>query len=40
VATVAVDSAANAAYLAVEILSITEPGLAARLAQYREGWTQ
>ena len=40
VATVSVDSAANAAYLAVEILSITEPGLAARLAQYREGWTQ
>jgi 5-(carboxyamino)imidazole ribonucleotide mutase len=40
VATVAVDSAANAAYLAVEILSIAEPGLAARLAQYRESWKQ
>ncbi|HEX9644311.1 MAG TPA: 5-(carboxyamino)imidazole ribonucleotide mutase [Acidimicrobiia bacterium] len=40
VATVAVDSAANAAYLAVEILSIAEPALAVRLAQYREGWKQ
>ena len=36
VATVAVDSAANAAYLAVSILSVDEPVLAAALAAYRE----
>lgn len=35
VATVAVDSAANAAYLAVAILSVCDPGLAARLDAYR-----
>jgi len=35
VATVAVDSAANAAYLAVAILAVTDPGLAARLETYR-----
>ena len=36
VATVAVDSAANAAYLVVSILSVDEPVLAAALAAYRE----
>jgi 5-(carboxyamino)imidazole ribonucleotide mutase len=35
VATVAVDSAANAAYLAVAILSASDPALAARLDTYR-----
>jgi 5-(carboxyamino)imidazole ribonucleotide mutase len=38
VATVAVDGAANAALLAVEILAVTDPSLASRLAQYRDGW--
>lgn len=37
VATVAIDSAANAAYLAVSILSVSDPELAARLESYREG---
>jgi 5-(carboxyamino)imidazole ribonucleotide mutase len=37
VATVAVDSAANAAYLAVAILAVTDAGLAASLDEYREG---
>ena len=37
VATVAVDSAANAAYLAVAILAATDTGLAAKLDAYREG---
>lgn len=37
VATVAVDSAANAAYLAVAILSLGDAALAARLATYRVG---
>jgi 5-(carboxyamino)imidazole ribonucleotide mutase len=37
VATVAVDSAANAAYLAVAILATQDGELAARLAAYREG---
>lgn len=37
VATVAVDSSANAAYLAASILSTTNEGLAAALAEYREG---
>ena len=37
VATVAVDSAANAAYLAVAILAATDTGLAAKLDSYREG---
>ncbi|HSF84530.1 MAG TPA: 5-(carboxyamino)imidazole ribonucleotide mutase [Acidimicrobiia bacterium] len=36
VATVAVDSAANAAYLAVSILSLSSPGLADALDDYRE----
>ncbi len=35
VATVAVDSAANAAYLAASILSLNDPGIAAHLAGYR-----
>ena len=38
VATVAVDGAANAAVLAVEILAVSDPSLASRLAQYRDGW--
>jgi 5-(carboxyamino)imidazole ribonucleotide mutase len=37
VATVAVDSAANAAYLAVAVLAATDPGLAGKLDAYREG---
>ena len=37
VATVAIDSAANAAYLAASILSLTDPDLAHRLDGYREG---
>lgn len=37
VATVAIDSSANAAYLAVAILSISDQGLAAKLDDYREG---
>jgi len=36
VATVAVDSAANAAYLAAAILSLLDGGVAAHLAAYRE----
>ncbi len=36
VATVAVDSAANAAYLAASILSLNDAGLAAHLHAYRE----
>lgn len=40
VATVAVDSAANGAYLAVAILSLTDPELTARLAAYRESLAQ
>jgi 5-(carboxyamino)imidazole ribonucleotide mutase len=36
VATVAVDGAANAAYLAASILSVTDPGAAGRLTAYRE----
>jgi 5-(carboxyamino)imidazole ribonucleotide mutase len=38
VATVAVDNATNAALLAVEILAVSDPSLAARLAGYRDGW--
>jgi 5-(carboxyamino)imidazole ribonucleotide mutase len=38
VATVAVDNATNAALLAVEILAVSDPSLAARLAEYRDGW--
>ena len=37
VATVAVDGAANAAYLAASILSVTDPDAAGRLTAYREG---
>ncbi len=37
VATVAIDSAANAAYLAASILSVSDPELAAKLESYREG---
>lgn len=39
VATVAVDGAVNAALLAVEMLALSDEGLAARLAEYRAGWT-
>ena len=38
VATVAIDGAANAGLLAVEILSITDDVLAKKLAEYRESW--
>ena len=38
VATVAVDSAANAAYLAAEMLAMTDDQLAAKLAISREGF--
>jgi 5-(carboxyamino)imidazole ribonucleotide mutase len=38
VATVAVDGAANAALLAIEILAVSDPLLAARLAEYRATW--
>jgi len=38
VATVAIDGALNAALLAVEILAVEDPSLAARLADYRDGW--
>ena len=37
VATVAIDSSANAGYLAASILSVNDAALASRLAQYREG---
>jgi 5-(carboxyamino)imidazole ribonucleotide mutase len=40
VATVAVDGSANAALLAVEILAVTDEGLAKRLADYRAAWTK
>jgi len=40
VATVAVDGSANAALLAVQILAVTDEGLAARLADYRAEWTK
>ncbi len=36
VATVAINGAANAAYLAIEILALSDEGLAARLGQWRE----
>jgi 5-(carboxyamino)imidazole ribonucleotide mutase len=39
VATVAIDGAANAALLAVEILAVSDAGLADRLAAYRKQWT-
>jgi len=38
VATVAIDGALNAALLVVEILAVKDPSLAARLADYRDGW--
>jgi 5-(carboxyamino)imidazole ribonucleotide mutase len=38
VATVAVDGAINAALLAIEILAVTDEGLAKRLADYRAEW--
>lgn len=38
VATVAVDGAANAALLAVQILSLGNPQLVAKLEEYRAGW--
>jgi 5-(carboxyamino)imidazole ribonucleotide mutase len=38
VATVAIDGAVNAALLAVEILAVTDEGLAERLADYRAEW--
>ena len=37
VATVAIDSSANAGYLAASILSIADPALTAKLAEYRKG---
>ena len=40
VATVAVDGAANAAILAVEILAVADEGLAKRLADFREEWAK
>ena len=40
VATVAVDGAANAAVLAVEILAVTDDGLAKRLSDYRSEWAK
>jgi 5-(carboxyamino)imidazole ribonucleotide mutase len=39
VATVAIDGAANAGLLAVEILAVSDPELADRLAVYRGRWT-
>ena len=38
VATVAVDGAANAAYLAAAILGVTDPAVAGALDAYRGGW--
>ena len=38
VATVAVDGAANAAYLAASIISTTDPDVTSRLAEYRGSW--
>ena len=37
VATVAIDSAANAAYLAASILSVSDPSVTDHLERYREG---
>jgi 5-(carboxyamino)imidazole ribonucleotide mutase len=39
VATVAIDGAANAAMLAIEMLAITDTSLATKVAAYREGWS-
>ncbi len=38
VATVAIDGAVNAALLAIQILAVTDDGLAERLAEYRDQW--
>jgi 5-(carboxyamino)imidazole ribonucleotide mutase len=38
VATVAIDGAANAAVLAVQILAVTDVRLADRLAEHRDQW--
>jgi 5-(carboxyamino)imidazole ribonucleotide mutase len=38
VATVAIDGAANAALLAIEILAVTDEQLATRLGAYRQQW--
>lgn len=38
VATVAIDGAANAALLVVEMFAITDAALAKKLADYRSGW--
>lgn len=40
VATVAIDGAANAGYLAVSILANQDPGLVEKLAAYRESWNR
>ena len=40
VATVAIDGAANAAMLAVEILAVTDGSLAKKLAAHRQGWSR
>jgi 5-(carboxyamino)imidazole ribonucleotide mutase len=40
VATVAVDGSANAALLAVEILAVTDDGLAKQLGDYRAEWSK
>jgi 5-(carboxyamino)imidazole ribonucleotide mutase len=40
VATVAIDGAANAAMLAVEILAVTDADLAKKLAAHRQGWSR
>jgi 5-(carboxyamino)imidazole ribonucleotide mutase len=40
VASVAIDGAANAALLAVEILAVGDEKLAAKLAAYRQEWAQ
>jgi 5-(carboxyamino)imidazole ribonucleotide mutase len=37
VATVAIDSAANAAYLAAAIISVSDAGVAGKLDEYRRG---
>ncbi len=39
VATVAIDSAANAAYLAASIISLHDDSVASNLATYRESWS-
>ena len=40
VATVAIDGAANAAYLAVQILSLSDDELMAKFKQYRKAQTE